>query len=359
MSASDEVVLSLTDSGGVSNAISGWTDVRITRGIERMPSDFQISMSEVFPGIEQIIARPGMGCALDIGADRVVTGYVDRVVIGLGPQQHPITIVGRGRCQDLVDCSAVWQGGQFMNQTVFQIAQAVAAPFGIDVVCEEPGDPFPQVCMTPGETPFSLISRLCRVRGLLCYEDENGDLVLCRVGSDGAAGGLQQGINIESASLTMAMDQRFSDYTVIQQGAAFLSDALGNQSLDLYTVKDGQVPRFRPKYIPVENEDANQAVAMLRAQWEANRRLGRGYALSVTNDSWRDLDGDLWYPNTVVPLSVPTLKVDGQSWLIGEITYSAGMGGKRCELTIMPPQAFDIEPILYVPVPADVVQALN
>ena len=354
----DDVVLSITGNG-FTNSISGWTDVRISRGIERMPSDFDISMSEIFPGANQIIARPGMPCTIDIGSDRVITGYIDRVINSIGAEEHPIRIIGRGMCQDLVDCSAVWHGGQFLNQTVFQIAQHVAKPFGIDVLCATPGAAFPQVCMTPGESPFALVSRLCMIRGLLCYEDEYGNWILGGVGSDGTGGGIEQGANVERASLILAMDQRFSDYTVIQQGAAFLADAIGNQALAVYTVKDAQTPRFRPKYIMVENGDAGDSVAIRRAQWEANRRLGRGYALTVTIDSWRDLDGDLWYPNTLAPLDIPALKIAKQSWIIGDVAYTTGLQGKHCEMTIMPPHAFDVEPILYVPVPADVAQALR
>lgn len=350
--SSDEVVFTI-QGDGFTNAITGWTDVRISRGIERMPNDFDISMSEIFPNVDQIIARPGLSCTIDIGEDRVISGWIDRVINSIGPDAHPIRIVGRGYCQDLVDCSAVWQGGQFLNQTILQIARTLAKPFGIDVICNNPGAAFPVVRMTPGESPFAIISRLCMIRGLLCYEDENGDLNLTGVGSDGAAGGIQQGVNVEHASLAMAIDQRFSAYTVMQQGAAFLSDAVGDQSLAVYTVEDTQVPRFRPKYISVENGDANEQVAIRRAQWEANRRLGRGYALNVGIDSWRDLDGDLWYPNTIAQLDIPTLKISKQSWLIGDIVYTYGMQGKHCEMTIMPPGAFDVEPVLYLPVPAD------
>lgn len=358
---SDEVVLTIYGDG-FSNALTGWKEVRVTRGIERMPGDFDISMSEIFPSPDQIICQPGMKCTVDIGDDRVITGYIDRVINAIGPNDHPFRVIGRGYCQDLVDCSAVWQGGQFTNQNVLQIATALCDPYGISVICDNQsdlGDSFFQICLTPGESPFAVISRLCHIRGLLCYEDENGDLNLSRVGSDGAAGGIQEGANVENASLVMSMDQRYSDYSVIQQGAAFLSDALGDQGLAIYTVKDAQVPRFRLKYIPIENEDANQKVALLRAQWEANRRIGRGYMLNVQVDSWRDLDGDLWYPNTLAPLDLPTLKIANQTWLIGEISYTTGINGKHCDMTIMPPQAFDVEPILYVPVPADVAEALQ
>ena len=34
--------------GTTGAALRGWTDVRVTRGIERMPSDFGIGMTERF-----------------------------------------------------------------------------------------------------------------------------------------------------------------------------------------------------------------------------------------------------------------------------------------------------------------------
>lgn len=97
MKRSDEVILSIAGDG-FTNAITGWTDVRITRGIERCPNDFEISMSEVFPGVDQIIAREGMACTIDIGQDRVITGWIDQVINSIGPEAHPIRIVGRGYC---------------------------------------------------------------------------------------------------------------------------------------------------------------------------------------------------------------------------------------------------------------------
>jgi prophage tail gpP-like protein len=343
-----------------STEISGWTNVRITRGIERIPTDFDVSMTERFPGVDDIVAKPGMKCTVQIDSDTVVTGYLDRVESGIGPHDHPIRIVGRGYCQDLVDCSAVWQGGQFRNQTVLKIAESVAKPFGIEVLAAgDVGDPFYSISMQPGETAFSLITKLCRERALLCYEDESGRLVLGRANTDATAGGIREGVNVEGAKFTLAMDQRFSDYTVIQQGAAAAQDILGNASLDVYTFKDVQVPRYRPKYLVPEYGDADYTVAKAKAQWEANRRLGRGYLLSARVDSWRDGDEQLWVPNTLCPIDLPTLKVKDVSWLIGEVTYSLGPDGTHTELTLMPPDAFKPEPILTLIVPVDIAAALS
>lgn len=344
----------------ITTTISGWTEVRITRGIERMPSDFSIAMTEHFPGVDDIVALPGMKCVVTIDGDTVVTGYVDRVINGIGPGQHAVHIVGRGYCQDLVDCSAVWSGGVFQNLDALAIAQHVADPFKIKVVADDDvGDVFPVVCMLPGESPFSLINKICRLRALLCYENELGQLVLARAGSEGDAGGLKEGANVENATFAMSMDQRYSDYTVIQQGAAFMADMIGNQPLDVYTFKDPLVPRFRPKYLVPEYGDANYSVAEAKARWEMNRRLGRGTLLSARVDDWRDANGDLWTPNTLAPLEMPTLKAPDVSWLIGEVTYTLGLEGRHADLLIMPPEAFQPEPVLLSPVDMQVAAALQ
>ena len=158
MNNDDDVTLTI---GGT--VVSGWKAVRITRGIERIPSDFDISLTERYPNLGDVSVSPGDACVLKIGADTVVTGYVDRVTRTVDPHQHPITVSGRGMCEDLVDCSAQLQTFQFQNQTTAAIAGALAGPFGIDVLALSVGIVHPQVCLNVGESPFSVIDRLCKL----------------------------------------------------------------------------------------------------------------------------------------------------------------------------------------------------
>jgi hypothetical protein len=66
----------------------------------------------------------------------VITGYVDRVIGTLDARQHSVTVTGRSKCQDLVDCSAEWPGGQIVGSSVLEIARKLAEPYGISVECE-------------------------------------------------------------------------------------------------------------------------------------------------------------------------------------------------------------------------------
>ncbi|MGF6839222.1 hypothetical protein QF001_003089 [Paraburkholderia youngii] len=63
---SDDV--SLTVNGAT---VSSWKSVRITRGMERTPDDFDISMTERFPDTTTVVVTEGNPCVVKIGEDRL------------------------------------------------------------------------------------------------------------------------------------------------------------------------------------------------------------------------------------------------------------------------------------------------
>lgn len=350
----DDVVLTV---GGTS--ISGWQSVRITRGIERMPSDFDIALTERYPGLEDVTVSAGDACMLTIGADVVVTGYVDRTSRSIDAHQHPLTISGRGMCEDLVDCSAQVSTFMFQNMSTAAIASALAQPFGIVVVALSSGIVHPQICLNVGETPFAVIDRLCKLANLLCYENGDGNLVLAPVSGGAPSSGFQTGRNIERASYVQDNSQRFSSYRVYPISTALFTDA-GQLPQAEFMVTDPLITRFRPKAFIAQSGDPGATVSNAHAQWECNRRIGRGNLLAITTDSWRDEGGDLYTPNARVMVDAPELKVQpGQPWLISEVTLRRGLDGRHADLMLMPPQAFAPEPILYLPVAADVAAGLR
>lgn len=335
--------------------LSGWTRVRVTRGIERCPSDFQIEMTERYPGQPfDITVQPGDDCQVLIGDDLVITGYVDRVSPAYDPETHSIAISGRSKCQDLVDCAAEWPGGQILGSSVLAIAQKLAQIYGITVSCTgDVGGNIPQFNLLLGETGYDVIERICRYRALLPYDGTDGNLILGALGTVQAANGFTEGINVERARAVFSMDQRFSEYVAFLQSVDVFTDT-GNGGNLLGVAYDHGVNRHRRRVIIAEAGGGGQDVAKQRANWEAARRYGRGSVVTLTTSSWRDSAGVLYTPNTLVPMDLPTLKVTGKTWVIGDVTYARGDNGTRAMLTIMPPEAFNPEPILLQPFQADV-----
>lgn len=335
--------------------LSGWTSVRVSRGIERCPSDFDIEMTEKYPGNPfDITAQGGDACQVLIGDDLVITGYIDRVSPSFDPSTHSIRISGRSKCQDLVDCAAEWPGGQILGSSVLDIARKLAQVYGITVNSTgNAGAGIPQFNLLLGETAYDVIERICRYRALLPYDGTDGNLILGAVGTTQAASGFSEGINVERARAVFSTDQRFSEYIAFLQSVDVFTDT-GNGGNQLGVAYDKGVTRHRRRVIIAEAGGGGQDVALQRAKWEAARRYGRGGCVTLTTDSWRDQAGVLYTPNTLVPLTLPTLKVTGKTWVIGDVTYARGDSGTKAQLTIMPPEAFNPEPILLQPFPADV-----
>ena len=342
--------------------MSGWQSVRVTRGIERLPSDFEIEMTELYPGeANAFVVQPGDDCRVKIGDDLVITGYVDRYSPSLSDRRHSIRISGRGKCADLVDCSAEWPSGQISGVTALGIAQKLASPYGITVSsanAEADGNPIPQFNVCWGETPFSIIERICRYRAFLAYDQPDGNLLLSRVGSMAHASGLTEGQNVESGHATYSQDQRFSDYVVRTLSTSVFSDAGGNQGDILAHTYDQGVKRHRLKYI-IETGGSVQDLGKLRGEWEMARRFGRSAMLRIETDSWRDGGGKLWTPNQLVPVDLPSLRAGKKVWVISEVTYERGDRGTRAHLTIMPPEAFAPQPIVLQTTYADAAKLAN
>ncbi|MEX3691889.1 phage baseplate assembly protein [Paraburkholderia sp. BR14263] len=333
---------------------SGWTDIRVTRGVERCPSDFEIGLTETYPGeVDEVVVQPGDACQVQLGDDLVITGYVDRYVPSFDSQQHQIKVTGRGKCQDLVDCSAVWPNGQISGTSALDVASKLAAYYGIDVSCDVSGlVAIPQFNIFIGETPFEIIERISRYSSLLVYDQPDGNLRLSQSGTVRAAGGLAQGVNVQSASIVYSAEERFSKYTAYAQSVATFGD-LGVGPGVLATAIDEGVKRPRERYIVAEAVQGFQDLARRRAIWEMNRRIGRAAAVTVVTDSWRDADGVLWTPNTLVPIDLPRLKLQDEVWLIGDVTYMRDGDGTRAALTIMRPDAYRPEPLALQPMFVD------
>lgn len=339
--------------------ISGWEEVRVTRSIERCPSDFEIVMTELYPGEPDIVTvQPGDECSVRLGDDVVLTGYVDRVAYSLAAGHHVTTVIGRSKCADLVDCAAEWPGGQIMASDALGIAQKLAEPYGITVTAPgSKGVRVQQFNLMLGESAWEIIERVCRFGALLAYDQPDGNLLLTEAAQVTAGSGFVEGDNVQACTMTTSMDQRYSIYTCVMQSMDRTKD-LGEGGNLLAFAGDQGVPRHRPRVIISEAPSGGQDFAQKRVTWEANRRIGRAAQLNVVADSWRDRAGKLWTPNTLVPLALPSMKCGSEAqkelWLITEVSYRRdGQNGTVAALTIMRPEAFLPMPIIQLPTKAE------
>ena len=335
--------LSLTVAGKVHE---GWTEVRLTRGIERLAADLTLAVTERRRAVgKPWVIRPGDACEVRIGGDLVITGWVDTYAPSLDATGHRVEIAVRSRTADLADCAAIVPGGRLAGLDLVQLARTLAAPFGLDAECDtDAGAPFRVVQVEQGETVFDLLERHARLRGVLLTDTPEGHVRITRAGSTKAGDALVQGANILKAGAEIGQAERFSAYIVLaqQQGVA---GAAGTAAAGVRgEVRDKGIRRHRPRVIVAEGQ-ADPATARRRAEWDMARRRGRGSKATITVAGWRQSGGSLWQANQRVAITAPWLSLDeATEFVIGEITYTLDEGGSLAELTCMPPEAFTPEP---------------
>lgn len=347
--------------------ITGWQSIRVTRRMLGCPSDFDIGLTERYPTeASAILVEPGQPCQVLLDGDVVLTGYIDRYAAAVTPRQHQVRVVGRSKCEDVVDCHITpdqLQGMQVVTSSLLELAKKLCAPYGITAKSLT-GDSVPVSPPQGGgplrfnailtETPFEIIERVARYAGVLVYDDADGNLVFANVGTSNMASGFALGVNIQNASCTFSMDGRFSEYLPCLMSVNFYGDkGVGGKVFP--RVFDKGVPRFRQRIVVSEQFVTGTSLAEKRAQWEAARRLGQSQAVRLTCDSWRDSAGTLWQPNAYAPLDLPALKLSpSDPWVIGEVTYAMDQDrGTTADLMLMPKEAFLPEPTILAPFLSD------
>ncbi|MDH4319868.1 MAG: contractile injection system protein, VgrG/Pvc8 family [Desulfobulbaceae bacterium] len=325
-------------------AYGGWKEIRVTRSIETVSGSFDLKVTERWP--EQSTPRKirrGDACVLRADGDLLITGYVDEGAPSFDDKEHTVTVTGRDKTGDLVDCSAICGSGQWNNRTARQICADICKPFGIPVTANaDVGKVIGQFALQPGETAFEAIERVCRYRALLPVSDSQGGLLLTRAGTARVSTPLIEGENCKRGSAQLGMKDRYSKYIIKGQAAGDdFSTPEQNAQPQAYATDPG-VTRYRPLIVIAEGM-GNGVTYKDRARWEAAVRAGRSSRATVTVQGWHHKTGP-WTPNTIVPCRLPSLDIQRDMLLVA-VNSIIDENGTVSELTITDPAAFKLLPL--------------
>ena len=298
---------------------------------------------------------PGSTCKVMLGGDLILTGYIDDYAPTYDAGTHTVTITGRSNTEDVVDSSYTggisnnmlngpWMiDGGSLKKLVTQILKQVP---NVGLTMDDADDvtlkyPYP---VSPGESIYSVIENLCRMASRLLWDDAKGNLVISQVGSTRAGSALVEGQNVEAAAVQIDWSQRFYQIFVINTAQAINSINIGVLGK---SDPDTQIRQGRIKLIIADsNLGPDNELAKQRADWEMNRRKGRSEIVQVHVTGWRDGAGTLWTPNTIVNVSLPTLKVNADLVVAEAEWVRSDDFGTQTILTLMPKGALQPEPFL-------------
>lgn len=327
---------------------AGWTSARVVRGIETAAGSFELSVSDRWAGSAPWPIRDGDECSVVVAGEVVLTGYVDKRAVSIGAEEHTVTVSGRDRAGELVDCSAVLKTWEFVRTPVLEIARKMAATHDVAVKLASGVAPPPvpdKVSVDPGDTVWEVIERACRTANLLAASDGHGGLVLMRPGSTRTYTAIIEGMNLLTGSAEYDSSGRYRK--VIVRGQSGGTDALsGEQAAAVQaSAEDANVSRSARVLLVRPEGAVTVASAKRRAQWETTVRAARALSVMVSVQGWTQANGKLWPVNALVRVVSPRLELD-EELFIAQATYTLDASGTRTELQLRPVGAYLPEPVI-------------
>lgn len=319
----------------------GWLQSEVDRNLEALAGTFSIPISMV-PGSPPAIKRQDK-VEVRIGDRTVITGFVLAAEPFYRRGECGMRVMGRDRTGDLVNCSAIYKGGQWLNVKVDRIIKDIIAPFGLDLVVDtDLGDVVKDFKLGHGETALDAVARAARLRGILITRDDAGRVLLTKAGKDRFKGAIVRGQNVIAMESVGSDEQRHSQYFVYGQAhtVADFDNARGMKA----TAKDAEITRYLPLII---NADGNTTQAELQTLADHTARVRRGHSMGFryTVEGWT-FEGEPWPLNQRVAIYDDVAGLDGAEWLICGVKQTCDLKeGDVTELLVRPIEAYDTAPL--------------
>lgn len=279
--------------------------------------------------------RAGAQVSIYANDDLLLVGYVDRYRPRIDATDARVAVEGRSKAADIVDSSAEHETGGFEAKTPVEIANELAAPFGITFAADGDLEPV-DYQITPGESVFRAVEKLARQQGYTLMGEADGNVRLPKAGSKRHAGGIIEGHNLKSGEADHNWSNRHSKYVVRGQRAT----GSGPDSLEVEAIaRDAGVGRYRPVII-VEQDDTTPARARKTARNRRDKAAGRALTATVTVQGFRDERGSIWQPGWLVWVESDFLQIR-QEMLIETVDFvQDGVGGSETKLGLVDPRSY-------------------
>jgi prophage tail gpP-like protein len=230
---------------------------------------------------------------------------------------------------------------QLNGSNIADIASTMARPFNIKV--ERPADvggPFRRVRIDPTQKVLAFLAKLAKQRKIMLRSGPSGALVLAGPPAQTPpVARLRQG-----ESPVLAVTAQFNPQSYYSHVSATRSKGRRRSGLgSVTTVPNSQAQRrgvLRP--LTVSLSDVAKGELPAAAEAAAGRMLANSAQYTVTVATWRDPDGALWEPGTMVELEAPDAFVRRPyRFHVHSVRFSRTVESDVAEMRLVLPGAFD------------------
>ena len=342
----------------------GWTSATVEKSLYTMTGAFGFSATDIFPGnFRKWGFSMGDECQVIINGQVVITGYIEDIPISYDATSHNIQIGGRDKTGDLVDCSFIKEpaktastsffgatANEWKGQTIETVIKALCKPYQITVNVDASVSAQASYKIAnetfkanEGDTVFDMVSKLCKMKGILPVSYGDGKLTLTGTGTQKANDILELGKNVKEGSFDQSDKDRFRTYVVKGQGKGKDEKALGDTGQPIGEYLDALVKRHRPMVLFTETS-CDAGYCKDRAKWESLSKAGNSRKLEYTVQGLTQSNGKIWPLNSLVKVKDDFLGIKSKdALLISAVKYSISNGeGSITRLTVVHPDAFKL-----------------
>lgn len=360
-------------------AYDQWTSGEVTRDLKDFSGSFSFTFRDgeaseatfpfaSMPNLPRL--HPQMQAKIMIGKRTVLIGHVETVAPDVSPGNASVTISGRDKTGDLIDCSALAEGPAELKGVKLEAAASkIAEPFGLKVRTEvDTGETFDRYSIDLGETAFSAIEKGSRQRSVLILSDGVGNIVITRTGKTRAPDGISLPGNVIGIKANFSTANRYSK-TVVRGQSERSGKARSAASLDATAepigadsrndgdgsarererkgtvatgrADDDEIKRYRP-IVHLARSKAGAVSAQDEADWRNRTSRAEGDEQTYTVKG-HEVNGELWTVNQQVAVSDAFLGIE-RDLLISAVRYSEA-DEITTDISVCSAEAFDKEPV--------------
>lgn len=340
-------IATITTAAGV---YSYWKSIEIERTVGNPVSYMKFSAAEPGVGAGE---TPSWGTLQLMTGDAVqgslagqlaITGVVETRQAAYASKEHGVEIIVASYTQNGIASTVDANPGQYKNQTIQQIANAVYGAVGVTVNVDSVSGadlPFERVSEHVGETRNDFIRRLAMMRNLHMVDDANGALNLIR-GETAGITTLVEGQNILKGRILIRNQLAVSLVNMQCQNFGNNKHWAGDAAqINVQIPNPAYAGSYRPLTLVAEMP-TDRAGCEMRGNHEINLNDQEICECLITVQGWLMDDGTLWINHLREPITIdsPMLVPGGPFTLLlrGVKHLQDSEEGTRTELNLCIPR---------------------
>jgi len=303
---------------------SAWSRYQVASDLLTPASSWQVSLG-LPDGELPPIVHAGAQVVVRVGADAVMSGFIDEVDHAITERSHTLTIAGRDAASLLVDCSAPVFVAREM--TLAEIVKTVVQPLGISRVRVAANTTVHEkIAIEPGDTAWDALVKACEANGVWPYCAPDGTLIVGGPDYDAAPVASLilrrdgKGNNVKQLRRRFSIARRYSDICVLGQSHGSL--AMPGQNNLRSQFVDPDVPIYRPKILIAGDAPDAASVSRQAKKCLADGRLD-GLTITAQVRGHRTSDGVLWTPGQRIHVLSEPHGINGVYFLMAR-TFTGG-----------------------------------